>query len=372
MKEHRVLIVDDSVDDIHILMEFLKDDYVLDVATSGEQALELALNEPIPNLVLMDVNMDGIDGYDTCREIRKEKDLDVIFVSANDTTEEILSGYDAGGIDYVIKPFDPEVLGSKVQLALDNRKKTEDLEAAKKQASDVAMQAIFSSGDMGVIVDFLRECFDVETLENLAFSVLKASENYGLNSSIQLRSQFGDINESQTGTLCALELELLSRMRDSDERLIESGKRLFVNFESVTLLVKNMPLDDPDKIGRLRDYLAILVETAAVKLRGIDERLALLEERKIGIKGVLVDTMSTLKSIQEAQANHKASNVKLVDEMMQSMTEEMFSMGLTEEQETKLLGILQGGVDKVIDHFEAGLEVDDQLKNIVMKLSSIN
>lgn len=120
----QILIVDDSVDDIHILMENLKQDYAVLAATNIEKALEIANKDPCPDVILLDVMMPGVDGFEICRQLKDNPltmDIDVIFVSAHDTEEKKLAGHDAGGSDYLIKPVQPEELLQKVRLAIKNR-----------------------------------------------------------------------------------------------------------------------------------------------------------------------------------------------------------------------------------------------------------
>jgi len=120
----RVLIVDDSVDDIHVLIENLKQDYAVLAATSGEKALALASKKPQPDIILMDVMMPDMNGYETCRRLRQNpetRNINVIFISANDSADEKIVGYEAGGNDYLIKPVQPGELLQKIKLAIKNQ-----------------------------------------------------------------------------------------------------------------------------------------------------------------------------------------------------------------------------------------------------------
>src|SRR5467141_3561037 len=116
----RILIVDDHPTNIDVLQEFLSDDYVLATATSGEEALALAPDFQ-PALILLDVMMPGIDGYETCRRIRTTPALrhtKIILVSARAMVEERLRGYEAGADDYITKPFEKHELRAKVHAYL--------------------------------------------------------------------------------------------------------------------------------------------------------------------------------------------------------------------------------------------------------------
>ncbi|MGE3537456.1 MAG: response regulator [Candidatus Tectimicrobiota bacterium] len=119
-RRHRILIVDDNLINVAILEELLGDEYCLGIATSGEEAIEVARHFQ-PALVLLDVMMPGIDGYETCRRLRaspSQHGVKILMVSAKDMVTERLQGYQAGADDYIIKPFEPEELLAKVRVYL--------------------------------------------------------------------------------------------------------------------------------------------------------------------------------------------------------------------------------------------------------------
>lgn len=113
----RVLIVDDFPMNVDVFVRILRKEFELDTATSGYECLE-KLATFKPQLVLLDVMMPGMDGYETCRRI-KSRDFDepvhVILVSGKGTTADLARGYDALGDDYVVKPFDHDELLEKVR-----------------------------------------------------------------------------------------------------------------------------------------------------------------------------------------------------------------------------------------------------------------
>ncbi len=119
-KRHKILGVDDNATNIAILEELLGEEYILETASSGEEALARATTFQ-PELVLLDIMMPGIDGYETCRRLRQDpalRHIKIIMVSAKAMLAERLKGYEVGADDYVTKPFDDVELLSKVQVYL--------------------------------------------------------------------------------------------------------------------------------------------------------------------------------------------------------------------------------------------------------------
>ncbi|MCK5686469.1 response regulator, partial [bacterium] len=115
-----ILIVDDTKTNIDILLELLSDDYELMVALDGKSAIEIAGQEDI-DLILLDIMMPGMDGFETCmilQENKSTKDIPVIFLTAKTDEESIAKAYDVGGLDYVTKPFKVKELLARVKTQL--------------------------------------------------------------------------------------------------------------------------------------------------------------------------------------------------------------------------------------------------------------
>ena len=109
---NRILCVDDNERNLRILHELLGDDYQLTCAASGEEAVE-QLSGGLPDLILLDVMMPGISGYELCRQLKSDpatSGIPVVLVTARAREDERRAGFDAGADAYLIKPFDPDVL----------------------------------------------------------------------------------------------------------------------------------------------------------------------------------------------------------------------------------------------------------------------
>ena len=120
LSECRILVVDDAKPNIDILVAALKDDYKISVALNGKSALQAAEKNP-PDLVLLDIMMPGLDGYEVCRRFRRMPamaDVPVIFLSSLDEAQNKALGFEAGANDYVTKPFEMLEVQARVRSLL--------------------------------------------------------------------------------------------------------------------------------------------------------------------------------------------------------------------------------------------------------------
>jgi len=116
-----ILLVDDAPANIQIANAILKDTYKIRIATNGAKALELANAEPFPDLILLDVMMPEMDGYEVCSRLKSNsetRDIPVIFLTGQTEIEDETRGFEVGAVDYIHKPFSPAVVRARVQTHL--------------------------------------------------------------------------------------------------------------------------------------------------------------------------------------------------------------------------------------------------------------
>ena len=125
-----VLLVDDAPANIKVANSILKDDYDIRVATSGAKALELIKSGPLPDLVLLDVMMPEMDGYEVCARLKatpEAREIPVIFLTSKTEADDETKGFEVGAVDYIHKPFSPAVVKARVRTHLRLREANEQL-----------------------------------------------------------------------------------------------------------------------------------------------------------------------------------------------------------------------------------------------------
>jgi len=136
-----VLVVDDAPDNLDIMGYILRGQYKVKSALSGERALQIARKNPQPELILLDVMMPEMDGYDVCRELKADArtaHIPIIFVTAKSDTEDEQKGLDCGAVDYITKPIQPVIVLARVKTHIKLCQVLQDLKEKNAELNQVA------------------------------------------------------------------------------------------------------------------------------------------------------------------------------------------------------------------------------------------
>lgn len=155
-RKPKVLIVDDTPENIQVLMETLKDQYTIVAAINGEKALKMAAAEPKPDLILLDIMMPGMDGYEVCRRLKADEQMQhipIIFVTAKTEVEDETLGFELGAMDYITKPFSVPVVKARVKAHLE-LKILRDREASQRAKLESVLGMLKS--ELAEAADYVR------------------------------------------------------------------------------------------------------------------------------------------------------------------------------------------------------------------------
>ena len=168
-----VLVVDDTETNIDILVETLGDDYDVSVSMDGEDALEIIKSEP-PDLILLDIMMPGMDGYEVCRQLKGSpitSNIPVIFVTAKREVTDETMGFEVGAVDYITKPISPPIVRARVKTHLELKLAREEL---KKQLNKAKQKAVFHlSHELTTPLAIISSTFELLSKELQKKNILK-------------------------------------------------------------------------------------------------------------------------------------------------------------------------------------------------------
>ncbi|MBA3007727.1 MAG: hybrid sensor histidine kinase/response regulator [Proteobacteria bacterium] len=286
----RILIVDDAPDNLGVLLDALKDDYTVIAARNGSKALQLAAATPAPDLILLDIVMPEMDGYQVCSRLKEREDtrsIPVIFLTALEEVESENLGLSLGAVDFIRKPINPTTLHLRVKLhieLLQSRRRLEELnhqliEAARLRELVEQITHHDLKGPLNVIIGIpqllLRKCEFTDSQRNLVKTIRKTGYNMleMINRSLNLFKMERDSYDYRPEPVdilsvmrCALdEMRPLVTARNIqvalrvDNQLPRDGQKVMVMAESLfchsmfSNLIKNAveasPHDDVINIG---------------------------------------------------------------------------------------------------------------------------
>jgi putative two-component system response regulator len=218
-----ILIVDDTPDNLMLLSRLLKDRYNTKVANNGSTALQIAAAAPGLDLILLDVMMPGLDGYDTCRQLKANpatSDIPVIFLTAKNQVEDEAMGLSLGAVDYIAKPISPPILFARVatqlQLCAARRALQDHNENLEKLVQERTAQLYLMQEAIIVAMASMAETRDQETGNHI-----RRTQNY---------------------------VRALARHLQTHPRL-SATLRAELTDENIELLYRSAPLHDIGKVG---------------------------------------------------------------------------------------------------------------------------
>ena len=363
-----ILCVDDEPFNLTILEELLQDRYQLDMAVSGEECLQ-QVGAQKPDLILLDVNMAKIDGLETCRSLRQDPetaDIPVIFISALASHSELMAGYEAGGDDYITKPFSEDILQKKIDVVLNSQREKSELKLLSDEAVEALQENLGLSEALAVVISFLYQSHALKDIDELSSQVLECLRKLDLEGSLLMvddaesRIWFSDNIDRP------MERQILESLRGQDH-VVSFGTRVAINSDNATLLVRKLPVDQ-ERTHRLRMLLEILVEGLDVRIRGL-QSAHLLDDRRDVLGRVLEATRDSLTSFDDLQQVHRKRSRSLMSNLAAELKISLAKLEMNQKQSKTLAAIIDSAIVQAESIYDDGLEITEQVQTIIDELS---
>ncbi len=368
----RIMVVDDEPRNHRIMEDLLEDEYELFLASSGEECLE-KIDDVRPDVVLMDIMMPGMDGYQTCEKVTARSNgvgTPVIFVSAKDSLSDRLKGYEAGGIDYFVKPFDHNEIVSKIKTVFryvdSSKKQSENASSAQK----IAMQAMTTSSELGVVVRFFQDSYNATNYGDLTKLIFSTMENFGLKCSLQVRDGEDSLTVSDEGISSPIEATIMEKA-EKRNKIFDHGSTTVFSCPHVSILVREMPLDDEVRYGLIKDNICYLLDGAEECVLGLKRQVELDRQRKY-LVSIVKAVNSMLKKFNEDLHQLRLNGATIVEDMMDEMNDLVPRLALDEHQENSLFAVTEKGVEETTRLFNNGIRVDTRFQELMEQLANVD
>lgn len=368
----RVFAIDDDAYVREIIAGLVGQEATVETFASAEEC-RVRLAEAQPDMFLLDVRLPGTDGYAFCREIRERPELaqtPVTFVSALDTIEARLAGYEAGGEDFIVKPFAPEELLRKVQVARELVARKRALVSQLEDSELLSSMVMANMDEYAILMRFIRELLAFNDESEIAAGLLDMLGRYRVTGVVQLRISGRVRTISAQGEDLPLETSVMEHVRTLG-RIFEFRGRGVHNFDRLTLMIKDLPVHDPDYCGRLRDHLCIAAECAESRLQAIEA-----EERvRRNQAGILHAIERIGASTENARANYlrdRAACAELVMMLEQDFSRICSHIELTAGDERAISDLIAGFSEKLLRLLDNGEETTLAMEDLGRLLKQLN
>ena len=365
--KHDILVFNSCPLESVIAFEELMPEISFTIASTIDEVSHLcqALEKP-PTAILFN---SGTSINDTMTAL---ENLKVLFHDVNEillfTPQEYTSNraefMKAGFCEIIFTPTDPEYVVLKIQKICARVEKINKLEKKSKNATAAAMAAIQDTADQASVIHFFQESINCNNMQDLTDLIVKTAEVFELECTVQLRTPWQHFMSYSIDAPENIQLQMFDSLKEMG-KIYQIGQKLILNFQEITQIITNMPIEDEDKCGRLRDNLALILDSAIVRMKS----LHMVEE----LKKILADTNSAISKFQDSQKNVQNTNVKIIDSMIEEMQDNVSAYGLSEQQENALLLLVENYSDKFFETYDGIMQADQEMSYIVSKLDgSIN
>lgn len=289
-------------------------------------------------------------------------DIPVVVMAAISSLQEKIEALEVGCDDFIEADTVADEACARLTKSIYHRVATDQLSTRLELANQTAKTALVDNSDLGANIQFLlavHGCDNLDILGQLFFSTI---ERYGLKCSLQMRSLTETKDMEATGMAKHLESQLLTQLKGSD-RFIDFGPRTIINYHNVSLLVKNMPIEEPEKYGAIKDNTFSLVQGLSARVTALDDQKRLIEERE-SMKRLSHDSHTVMSTIQMAYQDVMKNIADEVDKANELISMKIPSLALTEEDERFLEGTMEHCVKNTMRIFNDGLKVDELMERL--------
>ena len=339
----QIVYVDDNQSHLTLFQHAFSDDYNIQTYESTEGIIDRIAGSQ-PKLIVLDVNMPGMDGYEFCETLRKHPELSkvpVVFLSCMRDIEDRLKGYEAGGDSYVTKPYDLQELRLVIRAHLMRQELYDKASEQSKQASAMAFDSMRNNSELGELIQFARGVSKVRDEMDFIDHLFQTLKAFGLDATVMIRLLSGEVvARTDHQPFNMMEKELLELARNA-ERITAYGAKYLFSGKNIVLLIKNMPIQDDALTGRLRDHLAILIESAEACveiINGEKERKLILESKAEDASQTINSEFSQILSLTDELFGRLSYDF---ESLCLQIEQSFFHLDLTETQEEEILSYIQ-------------------------------
>ncbi len=326
-----------------------------------------------PNVIIIDVNLSHKNAYEVADAIKQDakiSEIPLIFYSDNDSLRERMLGYEVGAVDYLHKSHPAEEVRAKLHAIAKHSQTTHALKANVDSAQKTAIEALTTSSELGKAVRYVEQSYEVTEFEGLANLLSQFCNELSLSAVIMFVTRAGNRFYCSNGSdITPIERDLIEKLHSTD-RFVDFGCRTLTNFSQVSLLIKNMPIEDRDHYGRLKDTIPFVLGATDAKVRMLDAENA-LTAHCASLTSSVEAAQLTLDTVHDDFKRNLEIVSSIMGELTSTMEMDVVKMNMDEKDEEHILELIESTSKKLHIILQENSQTDNILKNLVGLLEKL-
>lgn len=294
--------------------------------------------------------------------------IPIVVLHGQALAEQRLTAFKMGCDDFIDTQVGVDEISLRCEKLIYSKIANDQLQERVQQANEMAFIAMSDTSDLGINIQFLIDANQCNNLDELGMRLMQSISGYGLKGCLQMRGEFEIKNMDLSGMAKELESALLWELQH-DGRYIGFGKRSVMNYERVSLLVRNMPVEDEKKYGTIKDNVFSLLQGVNARIQALDN-LTQLEEQQTLMKDLALRMKNMMEQVDDGYQHVMKTIADVVEGMAESTQQVITDYALHEAQEKALEQIMDDGLSTTERIFSEGLRLDQDLKKVVRDMDA--
>lgn len=311
-------------------------------------------------VVVVDMIDKGQIDLSTCHTLLQQgymHTVPLVVLTTAYSVKDKVKALEIGCDDLIDSKTTPDEVFARITKSIFHQIANSQLNQRLLLATETARNAMVDNSDLGANIQFLLQIQNCDNLDQLGQQFFASIQRYGLSCSLQMRSEMGKKDMEAHGMAKHLESQLLFQLKDSG-RYVDFGPRTIVNYDRVSLLIKNMPLNDAEKYGAIKDNTFCLVQGINARILALEDRFKLLAEKE-ALQKLGNDVRNVMGTLKTSYQDVMRQIVGEVENVAERLEHRLPHLALTEVDEQYIYELSAKLVAETNRIFNEGLKVDE-------------
>ncbi|MCR6653540.1 MAG: DNA-binding response regulator [Cellvibrionaceae bacterium] len=331
----------------------------------GQDELPTLMSGKRYRIVVMDMIGDSPIDLSSCEKLLRQEfmqNMPLVVLTTDYSVKDKVKALEVGCDDLIDSKTTPDEVFARITKSIFHQIANSQLNQRLQLATETARNVMVDNSDLGANIQFLLQIQNCDNLDQLGQQFFATIQRYGLSCSLQMRSEMGKKDMEAHGMAKHLESQLLFQLKDSG-RYVDFGPRTIVNYDRVSLLIKNMPLNDAEKYGSIKDNTFCLVQGINARILALEDRFKLLREKE-ALHKLGNDVRTVMGGLKMAYQDVMKQIVGEVENVTEKLEHRLPHLALTEADEQLIYDLSAKLVVETNRIFNEGLKVDEYFERL--------